>query len=79
VSEDYSREPVSTLAELEKLDERDVISGYYAGLHGRDEPGVEFNRDYWHGWRNGMRDKLRIPADWAMGQLAAEYVNRRKP
>lgn len=68
------RKPVSTVAELETLDERDILHGYLAGLNGRDEPGVEFNRAYWHGWRNGMRDKGRIPGDAAMAALAHEIV-----
>lgn len=71
---DDERKPVTTVAELETLDDRDILSGYLAGLNGRDEPGIEFNRSYWHGWRNGMRDKGRIPGDAAMAQLAHEIV-----
>lgn len=68
------RKPVTTVAELETLDERDIISGYWAGRNGRDEPGVEFNRDYWHGWRNGMMDSYRMPIDAAARALTHEVV-----
>jgi ribosome modulation factor len=72
------RTPVSTLAELDTLDERDVIAGYWAGYRGDGhEPDLEFNRSYWHGWRNGMHDSGRLQGDWAMASLAHEYV--RKP
>lgn len=71
---DDERKPVESVAELETLDERDILHGYLAGFAGRDEPGVEFNRSYWHGWRNGMRDKGRIPGDAAMAKLAHEVV-----
>ena len=73
--DDLERMPVSDVATLRTLDERDILSGYYAGLAGRDEPGVEFNRAYWHGWRNGMRDNGRIPGDSAMAKLAADVIN----
>lgn len=69
------RKPVSTIAELETLDERDVLHGYFAGLAGREEPGVEFNRAYWHGWRNGMMDGRRAPIDPEAGALAHEIVS----
>ena len=72
---DFERVPVSDVKTLAELDERDILSGYYAGLAGREEPGVEFNRAYWHGWRNGMRDKGRIPGDAAMAKLAREVID----
>ena len=71
---DLERIPVEDVMTLLELDERDILHGYLAGLAGREEPGVEFNRAYWHGWRNGMRDKGRIPGDKAMAKLAREYV-----
>lgn len=65
---------METVAQLEALDERDIISGYWAGYHGRDEPGVEFNRSYWHGWRNGMVDSKRMQPDAPMAKLAHDVV-----
>jgi ribosome modulation factor len=70
------RKPVTTLAELDALDERDMVSGYRAGMNGAPEPSIEMNRDYWHGWRNGMADSGRIPIDEAMRTLCHEYVKR---
>ena len=76
--ENIERVPVEDIATLRELDERDILHGYLAGLAGREEPGVEFNRAYWHGWRNGMRDKGRIPGDAAMAKLAHEIVQSRR-
>lgn len=78
------RTPVSTVIELAVLDERDILHGYLAGLNGRDEPGIEFNRDYWHGWRNGMMDRGRMPIDQAARALAHDvvqsgYLRRARP
>ncbi len=71
---DGERVPVSTVSELEQLDERDILSGYMAGLNGREEPGIEFNRSYWHGWRNGMVDGKHMKGDAATAKLAREVV-----
>lgn len=72
------RKPVGTLAELETLDERDILHGYYAGLAGREEPGVEFNRSFWHGWENGMRDRNKLPPTAESMNLAHEYLENER-
>lgn len=70
------RKPVTTVDELRTLDERDIVSGYWAGYRGDgQEPGVEFNRDYWHGWRNGMVDSGRMKPDDAIAKLASDAVS----
>lgn len=70
--------PVSTVAELELLDQDDILAGYRAALDGAAEPGSDKSRGYWHGWRNGAADKGRIPFDQAMHSLVGEFVRRQR-
>lgn len=73
------RKPVATMAELETLDERDILSGYEAGRKGnRTEIGLEFNRSYWHGWRNGMMDSYRMKGDVDSEKLAREFLAQQR-
>lgn len=66
--------PVSTKADLELLDDDDILAGYQAGLRGDDEPGSAHSRSYWHGWRNGMVDSKRASIDDHQTKLAREVV-----
>lgn len=68
------RIPVTKASELDALDDRDVKAGYDAGRNGREEPGVGFNRDFWHGWRNGMMDSHRMKPDAASQALAHDVI-----
>jgi ribosome modulation factor len=78
-NEGDARKPVSDLATLNQLDERDILAGYFAGLDGDGhEPSLEFNRSYWHGWRNGMMDRYRMKPDAASAALAHEFVEPAK-
>lgn len=70
--------PVSTKADLDTLDEAEIIQGYRDGLADDPEPGSNRSRSYWHGWRNGMADKGRIPMDCHMRNLAREVVRNRR-
>jgi hypothetical protein len=69
-------QPVTTKAELELLDESDMVAGYMAGFAGEPEPGSDKSRSYWHGWRNGMVDSGREQIDAAQQMLAREVVGR---
>lgn len=59
---------VSTLVDLMMLDDADIAAGYSAGLEGAPPPASDRSKGYWHGWRNGLVDSGRRPADAA--QLA---------
>lgn len=74
------RIPISTLAQLNQLDDAEMMEGYEDGLGNAPEPGDNRSTSYWHGWRNGMADKGHIPIDGAMRALAHEIVedSRRK-
>lgn len=68
--------PVSTVAELDLLDQDDILAGYLDGWACADEPGSDKSRGYWHGWRNAQSDKGRVQPDQAQCQLAGEVVAR---
>lgn len=67
-------EPVRTVADLDTLDEAEIIDGYRSAERGDPEPGPNRGRAYWHGWRNRMIDLGVIPGDDASRQLAHEFV-----
>lgn len=48
------------------------------GLVREPEPGCDKSKSYWHGWRNGMMDKGRLPIDGAARNLAHEFVRRQR-
>jgi hypothetical protein len=66
--------PVRTLADLETLDEAQMLEGYLEARRGDPEPGPNRGRSYWHGWCNRMRDYGELPHTEASMQLAGEYV-----
>ncbi len=66
--------PVSTKADLDQLDDDEIVAGYMAGLGGADPPGSDKSRSYWHGWRNGMVDSRRVQIDSAQVMLCREVV-----
>ena len=74
-------QPVRTMAELDLLDDDEIVEGYRAGLHapfGTPEPGSDKSRSYWHGWRNARVDSGFAVSDGAQRQLSREYVGKYK-
>lgn len=71
-------EPVSTLADLDSLDQNQVLEGYASAERGDPEPGPNRGRSYWHGWRNRMMDLGQLPIDEASRNLAREFVAARR-
>lgn len=69
-----ARKPVTTVAELEALDQTEMVEGYWDGYHGEPEPGDNRSLSYWHGWRNGAVDGKHREGDAAQAKLAHEYV-----
>jgi hypothetical protein len=70
-------QPLSSVAELAVLNDDECVAGYMASLAGDPEPGSDKSKSYWHGWRNGMMDKGRLPIDEAARNLVAEVVRRQ--
>lgn len=69
-------EPVRTKADLDTLDDDEVMAGYLEARKGDPEPGPNRGRAYWHGWRNAMMDMGEIEIDDAARQLAHEVWPR---
>ena len=70
------RTPIRTVAELEILDDEDILAGYLDGFAGEPEPGDNRPKGYWHGWRNGHSDRTHTVDD-AQHALAHEIVRGR--
>ena len=69
-------ESVSTKADLETLDAKEIFEGYLSAERGDPEPGLNRGRGFWHGWRNRMIDLGEIKPDAASRQLVHEVVGR---
>ena len=70
--------PVMTLADLQTLDNDDVVEGYKDGLDGNPEPGNNRSRSYWHGWRNGATDGHHRETDLPQRELAKVVYARSR-
>jgi hypothetical protein len=79
MSGETMRAPVETVAELDTLDDAEILEGYRDGFAGEAEPGNNRSKSYWHGWRNGAMDKGHLKLDAAARELARQYVERMKP
>lgn len=66
--------PLQTIADLETLDEAEIIAGYREWREGDPEPGPNRGRAYWHGWRNAMIDRGKREPDEAARRLAHDAV-----
>jgi len=57
-------EPVRTIAEFKRLDDGEVLAGYFDGFSGEPVDAALCSRSYWHGWKNGMVESERwLPDD----------------
>ena len=72
---------VETLAEFMRLDEGEVLEGYFDGFHDVPMPPESRSVAYWHGWRNGQVDNGNRPADMAQQALARDFemLQDRRP
>ena len=70
--------PVTTLEELDALDDTEMLEGYDDGYENQPAPNGNRSKAYWHGWRNGMADGRHMEIDPAMRELAKQVVARSK-
>ena len=68
--------PVTELADLDRLDEDEIVAGYRDARPDDPEPGPNRSRAYWHGWRNRMREFGHLPPSSAAAELARKCVER---
>jgi hypothetical protein len=69
-----SRIPLRTAAELDALDDAEVLEGYRDGRANEPEPGDNRSLSYWHGWRQGTADGHHRKMDEADGALARDSI-----
>lgn len=53
---DSNAQPVRTAADLDTLDDAEIVEGYHDGRTGEPEPGGDRSRSFWHGWHVGRVD-----------------------
>lgn len=70
--------PVTTLEDLDSLDEADMVEGYRTTQRGDPEPGPNRGRSFWHGWRTRMMDYGEIKADAAHMKLVGAWLARER-
>ena len=68
--------PVSTVEDLDRLDNDEIVAGYLAFRPDDPEPGHNHSRAYWHGWCNRARDHGHLPTTSASMALAKACVAR---
>jgi len=71
-----SRIPVETKADLETLNQDEILEGYLDGYGGELNCGDNRSRSYWHGWRNGRVDGGYAENDYAQMCLAHDVYRR---
>jgi len=69
--------PVTTVEELQTLDEAAMVRGYRAGL-GNAADFTERERGYWHGYLNGLVDGGHAKASAEQAELARASANRAR-
>lgn len=70
--------PVTTVDELDDLDETEMVEGYRDGYRNEPEPQGNRSKSYWHGWRNGMIDGGHMKPDAASKALADAYLAQKR-
>lgn len=70
--------PVTTLEELDALDDIGLFDGYMSAERGDPEPGENRGKAFWHGWRCRMMDLRELPIDDAHRSLVALWCERNR-
>jgi hypothetical protein len=69
---------VTTLEELDALDEDEMVAGHLSAQKGDSEPGGNHSRAFHHGWRTRMMDLHEIPIPIEHMQLVKVYCARER-
>lgn len=71
-------EPVSTLDDLDSLNDDEIVAGYREWRKGDPQPGPNRGRAYWHGWMNAARDHGEQPISPEARELAHVWLQRER-
>lgn len=69
---------VTTLEELDALDESLIVAGYRAGMEWEQVNYTQRDQAYWHGYLNGQVDLGKAPMSPEQEQLARAYVEKAR-
>lgn len=67
--------PPKTIADVDQMNESELLEGYRAGLNGETRP--KDSRAKWTGWRNGMVDSGRMKIDDSQRRVAKQYIKKQ--
>jgi hypothetical protein len=70
--------PVTTLEDLDALDEAEMVAGHLSAQWGDPEPGMNHSRSWHHGWRTRMMDFNEIPVPPEHRQLINLWLDRER-
>ncbi len=70
--------PVTTLAELDALDDAEVFAGFVGADRDDPEPGGNHSRAFHHGWRTRMMDRGVIPIPPEHRALTRAWMQRER-
>lgn len=70
--------PVTTLEELDALDNIEKVDGYLSAERGDPEPGTNHSRAFHHGWRMRMMDIGEIEISPEHRALTKAWVARQR-
>lgn len=65
--------PITTIEQLSKLDDDEMVLGYKAGFDGRPNY-TKTNQSYWHGFMNGEVDSGRAKTSIEQQELARVFI-----
>ena len=71
-------QPVTTLAELDALDDAELMAGHMSAEKGDPEPGANHSRAFHHGWRTRMMDLGEIEIPYEHRVLIKLWVARQR-
>lgn len=69
---------VTTIAQLDALDDDLILAGYRAGLGFQEVNYTQKDQAYWHGYLNGQVDRGLAPISPEQQQLAHAVVERMR-
>lgn len=69
-----ARIPPTKASQLDELDSRECMEGYWDGKAGEPEPGDNRSYSFWVGWRNGAMDGRHLRPDIASQNLAKDAI-----
>lgn len=78
MSASFRHAPVTTLAELDALDDAEIVAGHLSAERDDPEPGANHSRAFHHGWRTRMMDFGEIDISPEHRALTRAWMERER-